>query len=234
MRKLLLRYLVILISMGIVSCFVSPTTLHAATNSPLVIYHGNSGLPEIALTFDDGPNPIYGPQIQAQLERYKVPATFFYIGQMVQSYPTIAVQAHNAGFVIGNHSWDHPDLTKLSSIQVQAELTQTNNAIFKATGVMPTLMRPPYGAVNSAVENQSAQLGMATILWDVDPRDWSRPGTNAIVQNVMTHIHNGAIVIMHEGGGDRSQTVAALAQILPALLQRGYHFVTIPQMIAGG
>lgn len=231
MRTLLLRCLVLLISMGIVS-FISATPLYAATTPPLVIYHGNSAFREIALTFDDGPNPIYGPQIQGELKRYNVPATFFYVGQQVQRYPTIAAQAHNAGFIIGNHSWDHADLTHLSSTQVQSEFTETSNAIFKATGVTPTLMRPPYGAVNSAIENQSAQLGMSTILWDIDPQDWKRPGTNAIVQNVVTHIHNGAIILMHEGGGDRSQTVAALVQIIPALRLRGYHFVTIPQMIA--
>jgi peptidoglycan-N-acetylglucosamine deacetylase len=250
MRTVLLRSLAItIVNVGIVG-FVSPIHVYAPTRAsapnhaytrthvyippgpPVVMYKGNQTLPEIALTFDDGPDPVYGPQIQAALERYQVPATFFYIGELVQRYPEIAARAENAGFVVGNHSWDHSDLPLLSSDQVQSELSQTNNAILKATGVRPTLMRPPYGAVTPAIEKQSAQVDLSTILWDVDTLDWTRPGANVIAQRVLTDAHDGAIVLLHEGGGDRSQTVEALAQIIPALSQRGYRFVTIPQMIA--
>jgi peptidoglycan-N-acetylglucosamine deacetylase len=250
MRTLLLRYLfIIMVNMGIVG-FVSPTHVYAPTRAsalipahiptpaytlphqPIAMSNGNQALPEIALTFDDGPDPVYGPQIQALLVRYRVPATFFYVGELVERYPEITAQAERAGFAIGNHSWDHSELPLLSSDQVQSELSQTNNAIFNATGVRPTLMRPPYGAVTPAIEQQSAQVDLSTILWDVDPQDWARPGANVITQRVLTNAHDGAIVLLHEGGGDRSQTVAALEPIIPALSQSGYHFVTIPQMIA--
>ncbi len=249
MRTVLLRYLVIIIMhMGIVGS-VSPIRVHAPTrastptrantpahvyappNPPIVMSNGNQALPEIALTFDDGPDPVYGPQIQALLVRYRVPATFFYVGNLVERYPEIAAQAERAGFAIGNHSWDHSELPLLSPDQVQSELSQTNNAIFNATGVRPTLMRPPYGAITPAIETQNAQVNLSTILWDVDPRDWARPSADIIVQRVLTNAHGGAIVLLHEGGGDRSQTVAALEQIIPALSQSGYRFVTIPQMI---
>ena len=250
MRTVLLRHLaIIIVNMGIVGS-ASPIRVHTPTHAsiptrantrahvytppdpPIVMSNGNQALPEIALTFDDGPDPVYGPQILALLVRYRVPATFFYIGNLVERYPEIAAQAERAGFVIGNHTWDHSELPLLSPDQVQSELSQTNDAIFKATGIRPTLMRPPYGAITPAIETQNAQDNLSTILWDVDPRDWARPSTDAITWNVLTNVHDGAIVLLHEGGGDRSQTVAALEQIIPALSQSGYHFVTVPQMIA--
>ena len=114
---------------------------------------------------------------------------------------------------------------------MRAELQRTSREIQAGAGVAPTLFRPPGGNFNSQVQAIAASLGLSTILWNVDPKDWSRPGTNTIIQRVLNATHNGAIILMHDGGGDRSQTVAALPTIITTLEQRGFQFVTIPHMI---
>ena len=231
MRKLLLRYLVILISMGIVSCFVSPTTLHAATNSPLVIYHGNSGLPEIALTFDDGPNPDYTPQVLATLEQYHVKATFFCVGRLIAQYPDLVKAEYADGHVIGNHSWSHPNLGLLSSNEVATQLRQTSDIIQQTLGVPPTFFRPPYGVFNTTVLTQANLMGLTTIIWNDEARDWLMPGIDVISSRILGLASNGAIILLHDGGGNRYQTVKALPTIITTLRAKGYNFVTLQQMV---
>lgn len=220
----------------------SPTEVPSPTPTPLPspppgvlgfpLYSGNPRLPEVALTFDDGPNPPYTSQILAILQRYGVPATFFVIGSQAQNYQDLTQQEAQQGNVIGNHSWSHPsDLTTLPPADVRSQLQSTNNQIKADTGQSPALFRPPGGHYNSAVQSIAADLGLSTILWSVDPRDWSRPGVSKIVQTVLDTTHNGSIILLHDGGGDRSQTVAALPQIISALQQRGFQFVTISRMI---
>jgi peptidoglycan/xylan/chitin deacetylase (PgdA/CDA1 family) len=208
-----------------------PTPSPAPGVLPYPLYSGNSRLPEIALTFDDGPNPPYTSQVLAILQQYHVPATFFLIGSEAASYPALVSQEAQQGFVVGDHTWTHPDLTKLPPDQVRSELQRTAQEIRSITGVAPIVFRPPGGNFNSQVQAIAASLGLSTILWNVDPKDWSRPGTSVIIQRVLDATHNGSIILMHDGGGDRSQTVAALPTIITTLEQRGYQFVTIPQMI---
>jgi len=214
----------------------SPTLTPSPTPSPLLpvlgypLYSGNSRLPEIALTFDDGPGSSYTAQILAILGHYHVHATFFVIGSQAATYTDLISQESKQGNSVGNHTWTHPDLTKLSSDQVYAELQRTSEVIQADAGTS-TLFRPPYGHFNRQVQAIGASLGLSMILWNVDPRDWSRPGVNAIIQRVLDTTQNGAIILMHDGGGDRSQTVAALPTIITALEQRGFQFVTIQQMI---
>ena len=194
------------------------------------LYSGNPRLPEIALTFDDGPSS-YTSQILAILQQYRVQATFFVIGSEAANYPALVSDESQQGIIIGNHTWSHTNLTKISPDQVQTELERTSEEIQADAGVEPTLFRPPGGNFNSQVQAIAASLGLSTILWNVDPKDWSRPGTGAIIQTVLNSTHNGAIILMHDGGGDRSQTVAALPTIITTLEQRGYQFVTIPHLI---
>ena len=198
----------------------TPTAPPAPTPSPAPgvlgypLYSGNPRLPEIALTFDDGPNPPYTSQILAILQQYQVPATFFAIGSEAANHPALVSDESQQGIVIGNHTWTHPNLTTISPDQVQTELERTSEEIQADAGVEPTLFRPPGGNFNSQVQAIAASLGLSTILWNVDPKDWSRPGTNVIIQRVLDATHNGAIILMHDGGGDRSQTVAALPTIM--------------------
>lgn len=218
----------------------TPTRTPTPTPTPLPpppgvlgypLYSGNPHSPEIALTFDDGPNPSYTNQILALLKQYDVKATFFVIGSEAAAYPTLVRQEYQQGHVVGNHTWTHPNLTTLSPAAVRNELQSTLGEIEADTGALPTVFRPPGGNFTSTVQSIAASLGLSTILWNVDPRDWSRPGTDVIIQRVLDTVHNGSIILMHDGGGDRSQTVAALPTIITTLEQRGFQFVTIPRMI---
>src|SRR5579859_3044597 len=181
----------------------------------------------VALTFDDGPQPVFTLQVLRVLQQYGVHATFFCIGSQVQAYPTIVRQMVQGGNVVGNHSWSHPNLTSLSPAAVRQQLSSTSAAINQATGVVPRLFRPPYGATNATVSSIAAQLGLIQTLWTVDTRDWQRPGVATIVSTVLTQAHNGSVVLLHDGGGDRSQTVQALARIISGLEGRGFGFVTL-------
>ncbi len=183
------------------------------------------------MTFDDGPNPPYTTQILDILQRYDVKASFFCIGEHVQSYPDLVKQELNAGHNVGNHSWSHPNLPDLSDDAIKTQITSTSDAEEQATGVRPTFFRPPYGAANSRVLSDIYQLGFTAFDWNVDPQDWALPTTDVIVSRVVTAAYNGSIILMHDGGGDRSRTVAALPTIIERLEARGFHLVTLSQLI---
>jgi peptidoglycan/xylan/chitin deacetylase (PgdA/CDA1 family) len=217
MRKLLL----LLLSIILMFITINATDVHAQTHTLLALQTGGS----IALTFDDGPS-AFTARILNVLQQNGVHATFFCIGQQVQTRPGIVREVSEAGNVIGNHSWSHADLTLLTPNQVTWQLSSTSTAILQATGISPTLFRPPYGAINAMVTGTAAQLGLSPVLWNIDTLDWTRPGVNAIVRSVLDHAINGSIVLMHDGGGDRSETIQALPQIISGLRQRGFAFVT--------
>lgn len=183
--------------------------------------------PEIALTFDDGPNPVFTTRVLQVLDAYGVKATFFCIGEQVREYPGLVQQIQQAGDALGVHGWDHTALTKLSPDEVDQQLYSASIAIQRATGTTPTVFRPPYGSTDQTVVDVASTLGLTQVLWSVDTDDWQRPGTKAIVNAVLTHAHNGSVILMHDGGGDRSETVAALPQIITALQRRGFTFVTL-------
>jgi peptidoglycan-N-acetylglucosamine deacetylase len=202
----------------------------APTVKDNVVAQGSSDLPEVALTFDDGPS-MYTPQVLNILQENSVHATFFCVGEWVQYYPNYVQQEYSAGNVVANHTWDHPDLTTLSSADVQTQISKTSALIQQTIGVQPTLFRPPYGAINDSVKGQVAQMNLTPILWSIDTEDWTRPGSDAIVNAVLSQVGNGDVILMHDGGGDRSQTVAALPRIIQGLQQRGLKLVTMPQLI---
>lgn len=195
-----------------------------------VISQGNADLLEVALTFDDGPSPLFTPQILAILQKYNVHATFFTVGENVQNYPDLVQQEQSAGNVVANHSWNHPDLTTLANTDIQTQLSNTSNVIQQAAGTPPTFFRPPYGAIDGKVLAQAKALGLTPVLWSVDTEDWQLPGSPAIVNTALSQTANGSIVLMHDSGGNRSQTVAALPMIIEGLQQRGYQLVTIQQL----
>ncbi|MFJ2868882.1 polysaccharide deacetylase family protein [Kitasatospora sp. NPDC087314] len=181
----------------------------------------------VYLTFDDGPSPAYTPEILGILARYGVRATFFEIGQNVAAHPGLTGQVARAGHSVQNHSWSHPDLRRLSGSSLNAQVADTDRVIRAQTGRTPSCLRPPYGAVNGAVRSRAAALGKQVVLWSVDPADWSRPGTAAIQSRVLNHVRPGSVVLMHDGGGNRAQTAAALPTILSTLKARGYTFGTL-------
>ena len=188
------------------------------------VYYIDDGPMTVALTIDDGPGPVYTPQILRVLAEHGVTATFSMVGQNVASYPAIAREVAAAGHAIANHTWSHPDLPTLSPAMVRDEITRAAGAIHDATGQVPTLFRAPYGAWSPALLDYCAGQGLTPLDWSVDPRDWARPGVTAIVRNILATTRTGSIILEHDGGGDRSQTVAALTIVLPRLLDEGFRF----------
>jgi peptidoglycan/xylan/chitin deacetylase (PgdA/CDA1 family) len=183
----------------------------------------------VALSFDDGPWPDT-PAFVRMLEADHVPATFFMIGKQVsRSYQTTLLRELRAGDALGDHTFTHPDLVANSN--VYGQLHSTIVAIRGLTGYTPCVFRPPYGAYDQAVVRTASSLGLATVLWNVDPVDWALPGTAAIEQRVLAQVRPGSIVLSHDGGGPRGQTLAAYPHIIAVLRARGYRFETVPQLL---
>ena len=180
----------------------------------------------VALTIDDGPSPVYTPQILRILHRYGVTASFSMIGRNAAVYPGVAREVAAAGHMIVNHTWNHSNLGSMSAAGVWDEIAQATDAIHAATGERPGMFRAPYGVWPSAVFSYCAQAGLTPLAWSVDPRDWSRPGVRAIVRTIVSDTRTGSVILEHDGGGNRSQTVAALKIWLPRLLDAGYQFTT--------
>ena len=190
------------------------------------LYYIDNAGKAIALTIDDGPSPVYTPQVLDLLAEYHVTATFSMVGIHVAAYPYLARAVAEAGHRIANHTWTHADLAGLPADSVHRQLSRTSEAIHAATGARPTLFRAPYGAWTPTVIRQCEQMRMLPVDWSVDPRDWARPGVRHIVSDIMDKTQPGSIILEHDGGGNRSQTVAALRIVLPRLLTAGYQFQT--------
>jgi peptidoglycan-N-acetylglucosamine deacetylase len=200
-------------------------SVQASSETP--VYYIDDGPRAIALTIDDGPNPIYTPQILRLLERYKVTASFSMIGVDVEWYPAIARDVAAAGHVITNHTWQHLDLPTLPAARARYQMDRATEAIHRVTGRVPAFFRAPYGNWDAVVLEHCRQTGMTPVDWSVDPRDWARPGVSSIVANILTNTRTGSIILEHDGGGNRSQTVAALKIVIPRLLDAGYHFCPV-------
>ncbi len=202
-----------------------------------VIYNAASyGAPSsnmVALTFDDGPVPASSIPILSFLEQSHTPATFFVMGQYANAYPWIIQREAADGFAIGVHTWNHPDMQLLSVSARAYQLGATVQQLHLDLGnnFCAWLWRPPYGSVNSGIVAQADAFGLTTINWDVDPQDWSRPGTMVIVQRVLSQVRPGSIILLHDGPAAREQTAAALPYILAGLPARGLVPVTLPTLL---
>jgi len=191
------------------------------------------GLPHqrmIALSFDDGPSP-YTPQIVRTLVRMKVHATFFVVGQQLNYFSNALKEEVRYGFTIGDHTENHAWLIRLNQAGQYAQIRNDAARLEHLGAPLPRLFRPPYGAYNARTLAILRRLRMLMVMWSIDPGDWRRPGTSAIVADVLANARPGAIVILHDGGGDRSQTVAALPAIINGLRRRHYRLVTVPQLL---
>ena len=183
----------------------------------------------IYLTFDDGPNPIWTSAILSLLEEAGAHASFFVIGQNAKRWPWLVEREAQDGDTVGDHTWTHPNLTDLSASAVYAELARDRSLITVLTGQAPPLWRPPYEVFNSSVVAIASRLGMKMQLWSDTTGDWQLPGTEVIVLRVMAALHNGMVVLLHDGGGDtRSETVAAVAILIPELEAAGYRLAALP------
>lgn len=214
------------------STTAKPTTTTTTTTIPERASVGAwPGPGQVALTFDDGPDPTWSGPIMEVLADYEVPATFFVLGTSVIRWPEIAMDMVQAGHSVQNHSWNHPALTGLGDAAVVEELSKASVAIEEATTAAPTCMRPPYGAVDARVEQLALTVGLDTVRWNVDPSDYQQPPPAQMVANVANaaDVAQGGplVVLLHDGGGTRQQTLNALPGIIDTLLERNYEFVTI-------
>jgi peptidoglycan/xylan/chitin deacetylase (PgdA/CDA1 family) len=184
----------------------------------------------IALTFDDGPSP-YTEQVMNVFTRMHVPATFFIVGQQLNNFSAALRDEVARQFVVGDHTENHALLARLPPAAQFAQIHDAGTRAQRLGAPFPHLFRPPYGAYNKATLRTLHQLDMLMVLWSVDPGDWRRPGVRAIVGNVLANARPGAIVLLHDGGGDRSQTVAALPAIINGLRRKHYELVTLPRLL---
>lgn len=175
------------------------------------------------LTFDDGPSPRWTPAVLDILTANGAHATFFMVGKEAAAHPDLVRAVRARGHTVGNHSFDHADLARLTDDAVTRQVSRTRAAIGPST-----CTRPPYGAISPRVSSALAALGQRVQLWDIDTRDWARPGSAAIVDSVLAKARNGAVVLMHDGGSDRAQTVEALRVLLPRLTAAGWRFEPVP------
>lgn len=181
--------------------------------------------PMIALTFDDGPGPRTS-ELLNQLKKYNAHATFFMLGKNVKLYPDAVKQMLKDGNELGNHSYDHQQLTKIDGAAVKKEVDDTNRNIKNICGSPATLLRPPYGAINDTVKSN---VGMPMILWNVDTLDWKTRNTQSTIDSVMKNLKDGDIVLMHD---IHSQTIDAALELIPKLEEEGYQLVTVSEMAA--
>ena len=194
------------------------------------ISRGSPAKKEVALTIDDGPGPLT-PQFVRTLQRLRAPATFFIVGQQLNTFDAGLKDEITAGFPIGDHTEQHQTLPPLSP-SLQNKAIQDAALRIRSYGVpYPRLFRPPGGAFNATTVSTLRQHRMLAVLWTVDTGDFTRPGTAAIVDRAVNRAKNGAIILMHDGGGDRRQTLTALPEIIRRLRARGFQLVTVPQML---
>ncbi|GGX83461.1 polysaccharide deacetylase family protein [Streptomyces fructofermentans] len=182
----------------------------------------------MVLTFDDGPDPRYTPEILRTLAAHDVHAMFFVCGEMAADNKDLVRRMADEGHVVGNHTWSHPLLTRLSRSAVHSEMERTSDVVEDACGERPVWFRAPYGAWNRAAFQIGADLGMEPLGWTVDTLDWTAPGARTIESRVMDGAAPGVVVLGHDAGGDRSQSVRALREYLPRLLDSDYR-ITVPR-----
>ena len=191
------------------------------------MYYVDDGLDVIALTIDDGPSPVYTPQVLSILEKYDIKAAFSMVGENVTYYPSVAREVADAGHTIVNHTWNHANLMSMKRSKLPGEVDRATEAIHSATGQRPGMFRAPYGAWSPTLLDYCASEKLTPLDWSVDPEDWARPGVGKIVKTIMGTTKTGSIILEHDGGGDRSETVAALKIVIPRLIDEGYMF-TVP------
>lgn len=203
----------------------NPTPIHTAPQNNTAQCSGKC----IALTFDDGPG-AHTMRLLDTLDAYHAKATFFVIGEKVAAHHAILQQQAARGHQIGNHSWHHPDLTSLAPSNVANEISQTNRAIHAAIKQTPTVMRPPYGAINASVSQQLQTFGMSSVLWSVDTRDWADRDSNIVCSRAVSNARAGAIILFHD---IHPTSVDAIPCVLDALSKQGFTFVTIDTLFSG-
>lgn len=208
---------------------------HVTGEGPFITVSGSSvrrvgAIPGnmVALTFDDGPGPDTESVLE-ELQREHAHATFFVVGQAAKDDPAMVKRLYAAGMQIGNHTWTHAQLTRLTAKEQRSQLQQTQDEINSIIGIRPRFYRPPYWAWNDTTAQQASALGMIGTLFSIDTQDWERPGASVIIRNALK-AEAGDVIAFHDAGGDRTQTIAAIAPIVVALRARHLEPVTLDQL----
>ncbi len=201
----------------------------ASDEGALVLRCGAPDRQQVALTFDDGPTVKHTPQVLALLKTHNAKATFFVLGEMAKRNPALLRQIRDEGHLVASHSFSHP---KRGSVESWRDELKRTDAAVRAAGVVPSpYFRPPHGTVTRAVRQVCAELGQTIVLYTLLSSDWTRPGKEALVRQVVGTLAPGGIVVLHDGGGERSQTVAALAEIITGLRAKGLEPVRLDELL---
>ncbi|HEY8342219.1 MAG TPA: polysaccharide deacetylase family protein [Calditerricola sp.] len=198
------------------------------------VLNGPSRKRQVALSFDDGPDLTFTPRILDVLREHDVKATFFLIGNRVVAHPDVVKRMVREGHVVANHSWDHPNLAKLSPDKVRWQLVRAEEALSRVAGYRPKLFRPPYGSIQESGIRVARDLGYTVVNWNVDSLDWKGLSAEQVSTNVLSHVFPGSIILLHSAGGEGSNlegTVRALPEIIRRLKADGVTFVTVPELL---
>jgi len=189
---------------------------------------------QIALTFDDVPDPRFTPQVLRILSEHKVKATFFVVGSRAKKHPDLVARIVREGHVIGNHSYNHPQFHKLTMSEYMEQIIRTENILYGLTGYKPKLIRPPYGDITESQLRWAKREGYKIVNWNVDSLDWKGIGKETVKKNIMASAGQGSIILQHAGGGSTSDltgTIEALPEVIRELKKKGYMFVTVPKLL---
>lgn len=227
--------IIFLVFSGFYIKYVSFGSVHISkSDQKKVVSHGSSEQKYIALTFDDGPHPQYTPEILDLLGEYNIKSTFFVLGQFAEQYPDIIKRQSKEGHEIGNHTYSHIDINKASREEIEEEFNKAQKIILSLTGIESKVFRPPYGFCDektiSIVDNENCNV----ILWSSrqDSKDWSNPEVDKIVSSTISNIENGDIILFHDYVYfEKSNTLEALEVIIPELINKGYRFVTVSELM---
>lgn len=223
MRRLIIAVIVLFLCTVSVSAEASDSAIYRRVE--------NADM-KIALTFDDGPHPYYTDRILGILDKYGIKATFFFVGQNIENYPEQAKHVREGGHEVGNHTYTHHRVRAMNETELAAELEKCDDLIYELGEYGTRLFRPPEGAFDEAAENIARKMDYSVILWSVDTKDWAHQSPSDIVKNVLGNVRGGDIILMHDYIGFDSPTPEALEAMLPKLLEMGYEFVTVSELMA--
>ncbi len=209
-------------------------TINQQNEEREVVRKGTTDEKVIAITFDDGPHPRFTPQILSILKENDAKATFFVLGKHAEWYSKALLQVKEEGHEIGNHSYGHVDIKKISEEVIISEIEKTQDIIFKLTGNKPSLFRPPFGFYNEKLLKILKERDLKVILWTEtqDPLDWNHPGVDKIVKKVLSNAQSGDIILLHDYAEGECEAIKALEIILPELKKRGFRFVTVSELLS--
>ncbi|TYP57384.1 polysaccharide deacetylase family protein [Thermosediminibacter litoriperuensis] len=188
----------------------------------------------VALTFDDGPDSVYTPQILDVLKQHNVKATFFLIGKRAELFPGVVKRMVREGHVVGNHTWSHPNIMKMDNKAMVQEIMKAEEVLSKLAGYRPALFRSPYGSIDEARVKEIEKLNYKIVAWNVDSLDWKSLTAEQVRANILENVREGSIILQHSAGSKEENlagSVAALEDVIVTLKKEGYRFVTVPELL---